>query len=143
MAKCKRKPDNETFHWVNVNPKGVRAGDCVIRAISAFLHWSWEKTYEMLAVRGMRTGYVINDDENYQSFLADKGFAKQKQPRRGDNTKYTASEFCKEIAKPGHIYVLRLANHLTFVGPDCKIWDTWDCGHKSVGNYWESENIGY
>lgn len=143
MAKCKKRPDHETFHWVNLNPKGNAAGDCVVRAICAFLHWDWEKTYKELAEHGLKTGYIINDDENYQTFLSAKGFEKKKMPKRGDGSKYTATEFCKEIAQPGHEYVLRLANHLTFVGPDCRIWDCWDCGYKSVGNYWESENIGY
>ena len=143
MSKVKRIPDNGTFHWSNLNPKGQRAGDCVIRAISAFLHRSWEITYSELAERGIKHGYLVNDDDNYQAFLAEKGFMKKKQPRRGDGSKYTAEQFCKEIAEPGKVYLLRLAHHLTYVGPDCKIWDTWDCGFKSVGNYWESEDLGY
>lgn len=143
MAKVKRIPDNATFHFFNLNPKRNGAGDCVIRSISAFLHWDWETTYRALADRGIKTGYLINDDENYQSFLAEKGFEKKRQPRRGNGNKYTALEFCREIAEPGKTYLLRLAHHLTFVGPDRKIWDSWDCGDKTVGNYWESENIGY
>lgn len=143
MPKIKKIPDNGTFHFSNLNPKGQRAGDCVIRAISAFMRWDWERTYRELAERGIKAGYLVNDDENYQSFLAEKGFEKHKQPRRGNCFKFTAAEFCKEIAEPGKTYLLRLAHHLTFVGPDCKIWDTWDCGFKTVGNYWESENIGY
>ena len=143
MSKIKKIPDNGTFHFSNLNPKGQRAGDCVIRAISAFMRWDWERTYRELAERGIKAGYIVNDDENYQSFLAEKGFEKHKQPRRGNCFKFTAAEFCKEIAEPGKTYLLRLAHHLTFVGPDCKIWDTWDCWFKTVGNYWESENIGY
>lgn len=136
MAKIKRIPDTETFHFLNVNPKGVRAGDCVVRAMSVFLDSSWIATYRSLANLGMRTGYIINDDENYQHLLAQLDFKKQRQPRKAGGTKYTAAEFCKEIAETGNFYLLRLANHLTVVGPDRRIWDTWDCGYKTVGNYW-------
>lgn len=136
MAKIKRIPDTDTFHFLNVNPKGVRAGDCVVRAMSVFLDWSWETTYQELANLGMKTGYIINDDENYQSLLSELGFKKQRQPRKIVGLKYTAAEFCMDIAETGKMYLLRVANHLTVVGPDKRIWDTWDCGYKTVGNYW-------
>jgi hypothetical protein len=89
-----------------------------------------------LSERGYCNGQMMNWPDNYIGYLKEEGYEKQRMPRRDDNTKYTAREFCQEIAKPGHYYVLSLANHLTFVGPDCRIWDTWDCGYKTVGNYW-------
>ena len=136
MSKCKKRPDGDTFHFYNVNKYGLAAGDCAIRAISGFLGKKWEEVYSDLFKRGLRTGYMINDTENFVGYLKEQGYYKQRQPRRNDRTKYTAREFCQEIAQPGHYYVLSLANHLTFVGPDCRIWDTWDCGYKTVGNYW-------
>lgn len=139
MTRIKKLPDHETFHFFNLNPFGKRAGDCVIRAVSAFLQLGWETTYRELADNGIKNGYIVNDDENYQMYLAQKGYEKHKQPRKPNGNKYTAQEFCKEIAKPGHEYVLRLANHLTYVGPDRRIWDTWDCCYKTVGNYWEKQ----
>lgn len=135
MAK-KIPADNATFRYLNLNPKGHFAGDCVVRAIAAFLNWDWKRTYESLASRGIKHGYMINDDKNFQSFLAEMGYVKHKQPRFEDGSKYTAGEFCTLLAVPGNTYILRLANHLTFIGPDCRIWDTWDCSKKSVGNYW-------
>ena len=136
MAKCKVKPDNETFHFSNLNPKQESTGDCVIRAVAAFLGISWESAYRQLAEWGIEHATAIDCPENYGPFLLDKGFGKERMPRREDRTKYTAEEFCKEIAQPGCVYILSLANHLAFVGPDQRIWDTWDCGFKSVGNYW-------
>ena len=136
MAKAKRIPDNRTFHFLNVNPKEQKTGDCVIRAVAAFMGWTWERTYREMAEHGIRNGWMLNSDENIESFLLAQGFKKQKQPRRDDRTKYTASEFCKELAKPCRTYLLRLAHHLTYVGWDSKIWDTWDCGYKTVGNWW-------
>ena len=35
-------------------------------------------------------------------------------------------------------YVVDMANHLTAV-EDGTIIDTWNCGHKSIGNWWAKE----
>ena len=72
----------------------------------------------------------------YATLLKGLGYEKQKMPRRADNTRYTATEFCKELADTDREYILSLAGHLTHV-KDRKIRDTWDCGCKRVGNYWE------
>lgn len=129
-------PDTDTFHFSNVNPKGRKTADCVVRAISAFLGESWERTYTNLANLGIKRGTAMNVPENYVRYLADRGFEKCPMPRKADRTKYTGREFCREIAEPGNCYILSMAHHLTFIGPDCRIWDTWNCGKKSVGNYW-------
>lgn len=139
MAKMKQVPDTDTFHWSNVNPKGRRTGDCVIRAIAAFLNQSWEDTYRELAEFGIKHATAMNCPEAYIPYLRSKGYEKQKQPRTVWGSKYTGKEFCCQIAKPGACYVITMANHLTFVGPDCRIHDIWDCGEKCVGNYWKRE----
>lgn len=136
MSKVKRIPDNETFHWFNANPKGRRTGDCVVRAISKFLCFSWERTYQELVDWGIEHATAMDCPETYEKFLLSLGWEKEAQPRKEDGKKYTASEFCKQIAKPGYVYILSLANHLTYIGPDNRIWDIWDCGEKCVGNFW-------
>ena len=136
MSKCKRRSDTETFKFSNLNPKGQKTGDCVIRAVAAFLGWTWERTYRELAEWGMEHGWMLNSDENFESFLLAKAWEKERMPRRADNTRFTAKEFCQQIAEPGTVYLIRLAHHLSFIGPDCRIWDTWDCGRRSVGNFW-------
>ena len=54
-------------------------------------------------------------------------------PRHYDNTRYTVKELIDE--NPNITMVISVANHLT-----CAIkgtlYDTWDCSHKSVGNYY-------
>lgn len=136
MAKMKVIPDNETFHFHNENPKGRCTGDCVTRAISAFLEQTWKDTFMELAVYGCKRATDMDCPETYGPYLEMKGYEKQKMPRRFGGKRYTAAEFCKELAEPGKRYILSLAGHLTYIGPDCRIYDTWDCGAKCVGNYW-------
>ncbi len=137
MGKKKKiVPDTDTFHFSNLNPKGRSTGDCVVRAFAAFLNLSWEQVYTELAQFGLEHATAMNCPETYVKFLLSKGWEKEPMPRRSDRTKYTGREFCKELAKPGYVYILAMAGHLTFVGADSRIWDTWDCGEKSVGNVW-------
>ena len=136
MGRLKVTPDTETYHFVNVNPKGRRTGDCVVRAISQFLGWTWERTYRELAEWGIEHATMLDCPEAYEKFLLSKGWEKERQPRNADGTKITVAEFCKKIAEPGTVYIVAMANHLTYIGPDCRINDIWDCGGKCVGNYW-------
>ena len=101
MAKIKKIPDNGTFHFSNLNPKGQRAGDCVIRAISAFMRWDWERTYRELAERGIKAGYIVNDDENYQSFLAEKGLRNTNNPVAETVSNSRRPNFARKLPNPG------------------------------------------
>lgn len=42
----------------------------------------------------------------------------------------------EELATKNKRYVVSVASHVTVVLNN-KVWDTWNCGWKSVGNYWE------
>lgn len=123
------------FIKYNNNPKKKKTGDCVVRAIATATNSSWEYTYSKLAEFGIKQGYMISDDRNWQKYLESLGWIKQKMPRRTDNTRYTLEEFVTELAKENQIYVIRLAGHLTVI-KDKKLIDTWNCSYKSVGNYW-------
>ncbi len=136
MTLCKRKPDHELFHFYNANPLNQKTGDCVIRAIATFLDQSWVATYRELAEYGMGFGQMMDCPECYEPFLAEKGFKKERQPRKPNGKKYTVREFCKTIAEPGKCYIVTMAGHMAVVN-DCRVWDTWDCGGKTVCNYWE------
>ena len=120
---------------LNLNPKGRKACDCVIRAIAYATQQSWDKVYKDLFEIGFKMKRVAEEKQVYEKYLEDLGWQKQKQPRTYLNTKYTVNEFCKEIAASNKVYIVSVANHLTAVA-DKEIVDTWDCGYKSVGNYW-------
>ena len=119
---------------MNVNPKNLKAGDCVVRAIAYATEQSWEDVYDKLCELGKKMKRMPNEKQVYEKYLEQLGWFKFKQPRRFDNTKYTVDEFCKEFPKAR--YVVSVANHLTAVD-ERLIIDTWDCGRKSVGNYFK------
>ena len=125
------------FIKYNNNPKNKKTGDCVIRAIATATNSSWEYVYSKLSELGIEQGLMINDSNNWQKYLENLGYIKQKMPRRSDRTRYTLEEFATELAEENKIYLVKLAGHLTVI-KNKKLIDTWNCSYKSVGNYWNS-----
>lgn len=137
---------------LNINPKGIKACDCVIRAIAYATDNTWENVYVELCKLGMKMKRMPNEKQVYEKYLEQKGWVKHKQPRAKDYEdgfkmgmkKYTVKEFIelmnfenKCIGK-GKL-IISVANHLTCI--ECNNWeyelvDTWDCSYKCVGNYW-------
>ena len=135
MRRADKYPETEVFHFYNKNPKGRINGDCVIRAVATFFDITWEECVCEMTECGLKRGLILNDRKNIKNYLASKGFSKQPQPRKPDGTKYTAGEFCRELAKKNKRYILSLAGHLVVV-VNGKLWDIWDCSDRCVGNYW-------
>lgn len=133
--------DTRTFHYFNANPKNKRGGDCTARAISTALNQSWEDTIREMTEFGIKIGYVFNDKRTIEGYLKSKGWVKQKQPRRNDNTRYTGSEFCK-MRKSKNIkddviaYIGR--GHIVCI-KDNKIQDIWNSSKNCIGNYFIKE----
>lgn len=123
------------FVKFNNNPKGYRTNDCVIRAIALATQTLWEDVYWELAKLGIKKGLMMNDNKNWKAYLKKLGFQQQKMPKREDGTRYTLREFIDELAEDGKTYIISIAKHLTVV-KDKKLYDTFDCSKKSVGNYW-------
>ena len=117
--------------------KKKKTGDCVIRAIATATNSSWEYVYSKLSELGIEQGLMINDSKNWQKYLENLGYIKQKMPRRSDRTRYTLEEFATELAEENKIYLVKLAGHLTVI-KNKKLIDTWNCSYKSVGNYWNN-----
>lgn len=124
-----------SFVFHNENPKGsLRAADCVIRAIAKATKQDWETVFTDLAKIALEIKDVPNSKPVYKQYLTEQGYPMQKQPKKSDNTKYTVEEFAKKYNQG--TYIISLSNHLTVI-IDGKIYDTWNCSSKSVGNYWE------
>ena len=120
----------------NNNPKNRKTADCVVRAISLALDKSWEDVYLSMVNFGLKQGLVFNDKRNVKKYLEKYVYLKtEPMPRRNDNTRYTLEEFADELAQTNKTYIVSVAKHLTVV-KNKKLFDTWDCSKKSVGNYW-------
>lgn len=117
----------------NVNPKGKKTGDCVVRALSLALGKPYETIYRELFELSLETGYIVNDKRLEEKYLARQGFCKHKQPKKPNGTKYKIAEIdslCREA-----VIVVSCAHHLTAV-MDGEVVDTWDCRAKCISNYY-------
>ena len=125
------------FVKYNANPKTDKAGDCVIRALSLALNQSWETTFKDLCELGLKMKRLPNDRKVFGKYLENKGWVKCSEPRNWDNTKMTINQaipFIKEdiiIVKAGNL-------HVTCV-KDKNIYDTWNCGNRTMHTYWRKK----
>ena len=92
MPKRRIYPDTDTFHYHNQNPKNRITGDCMYRALSTALDIPYNDVVMGVAVKRCETGY--SGSKLIDLYLKSKGWVKQKQPKKLDNTKFTGKEFC-------------------------------------------------
>lgn len=129
----KQPKETSYYTYHNANPKNKKGADCVARAVSFATGKTWENTIKEMTEFAIPLGRVFNEKAAVEKYLEEHGWVKYKQPRQDDNTKYTVQEFCE--MQPNGTFIVSVANHLTVV-KNGVIHDTWNCGHKSVGNYW-------
>lgn len=150
MRRQDKYPDTRWFHFHNANPKNRFTGDCVYRAVSEATGLSWEEVVRGLAESAIKTGYAPSSKENMDRFLAGCGWLKLKQPRKGDNTKYTGEDFCKALRKGefivgGDAIIANLGgSHVVCIKSDgkwWKVWDTWDSTEGCIGNWWMRKEV--
>lgn len=119
----------------NHNPKQKKTNDCVIRAISFATGKTWQDVYKDLAELGVKHCLMPNDRKNWKAYLKKLGYNMEKMPKTLSNKRYTVEEFANEIAFKNHTYIIKVAKHLTVIKGK-KLYDTWNCKDKCVGNYW-------
>lgn len=122
-----------TFEYYNANPKGKKTCDCVVRAICTALDQSYEQTVRELTELWLQTGYHISDVKCYGKYLETKGWIKQKQPRKSDNTKYIGKEFVRIFKGT---CIANIGGHHTICIKGGKVLDIWDSADGCIGNYW-------
>ena len=141
---------------LNLNPKNIKAGDCVIRAIAYATEQSWDTVYKSLCELGFKMKRMPNDKKVFHKYLDNLGWIKHKQPMEinYDNgyadkkKKYTVNELMQMIESEhrglgvGKV-IVSMPRHLTCIEPQdnwkYEIVDMWDCGNSKVGNYWTKE----
>ena len=125
--------DTNTYKYFNANPKNKHTTDCVTRAICAALDQTYEQTVKELSEFWLKTGYEMTDTKCFGKYLESKGWQKQKQPRKVDNTKYIGKEFVKLF---NGICVANIGGNHTVCIKDSKVFDIWDSTDGCIGNYW-------
>lgn len=122
------------FKKFNANPKEWKLeGDCAVRAICTAEGLDWLEVYDALYEIGRKKCRMQNSKQTYENLLDNLGWIKLPMPRHRDNTRYTVEELIDEYTDK--TLIISVAHHLT-CSKNGVLIDTWNCKHKSVGNYW-------
>ena len=121
----------------NVNPKGRKPGDCSTRALVGTLGITYDEALKLQTEISLKTYYDLISKQVMEKVLERFGYVKMKQPRKWDNMKYTVSEMDEILTKKQmqEGVLVTVANHHTCI-TGWHIQDIWDCGYKTVGNYY-------
>ena len=117
----------------NMNPKGIKASDCVVRAIATATGQTWDETLMGLAKCAIKHKYMIHCPELYGKYLEELGWHKNKQPRKKDNKRYRVYEFVETFKGTA---VANIGQQHVACIKDGQIWDIWNSSGEVIGNYW-------
>lgn len=87
----------------NPNPRGLRVGDCAVRAASKAAGETWGSTYAALCALGYDCGDMPNANHVWGRYLNERGFSRHALPDTCPIC-YTVADFCRE--HPRGVYVL-------------------------------------
>ncbi len=127
--------DTKYFHYYNANPKGIRAGDCAIRALSLALNQTWEDTLQGLTELALKCKRSPTETTTIAKYLNKKGWRKELQPKHLDAIKYTGKQFIDARLK-NSVIICKIGPHHISVIYGGRFYDTWDPSDYTVGNYW-------
>lgn len=123
------------YKFLNLHPQGKNVNDCVKRAIAGAENRDYMEVQRELNRLKKKTGAKrFNDNENWKTYVKDKGYTKLSFPAVKGEPRMNGKMFCE--AYPEGRYILRMARHLTCC-VDGVIYDTWDCTEKCVYNAWK------
>lgn len=110
------------YRHYNPNPRGIQAGDCVIRAVCAVTGQSWQAVYAALSLQGYMMGDWGNSDRVWGAYLRSRGYRRQILPSICPDC-YTVGDFAAD--HPQGRYVLGTGSHAVAV-VDGVIYDSFD-----------------
>lgn len=96
------------YVYYNPNPHSKSVGDCVIRAISKAMNYSWDQTYLELCIQGYLMKDLLDSNRVWDSYLRGCGFTRKIIPDTCPDC-YTVRDFCKD--HPYGIYILATGKH--------------------------------
>lgn len=121
----------------NVNPKKRKTGDCSTRALVGTLGIAYDEALKLQTEVALKTYYDPTSKQVMEKVLAKFGYVKMPQPRKANGKKYFVNELdslltCKQMQEG---VLVTVANHHTCITGG-HIQDIWNCGYKTVGNYY-------
>ena len=119
------------YEFLNLNPKHLYTGDCVVRAISKVLDQPWETTYLDIADVRLSLYRMPSDNGVWGEYLKQNGFTKH---FIYCHECYTVREFVEDY--PRGSFVLGVDGHAIAV-IDGTYYDTSDSGDECVIYYWQ------
>ena len=122
----------------NMNPKGWKCGDCVIRACARATGKSWDDTYKELFEIGFKKKRLPNDSCVYEKFLTNNGFEYRGQMKDEYGNKMTVAELAEYYREGNFALVVHTRKHLTCVLLG-DIIDTWNTSYETAGRYYIKE----
>jgi hypothetical protein len=121
------------FKEFNAHPKGIKTGDCVVRAIATAKNIDYLECRRVLNRSKRELGYSSYKDTKFlYDYLKDYPRLIFK-PVKGE-PRIKGSDFT--ALHPKGTYILKMAGHITAC-IDGVILDTWDCSYRSVYTAWE------
>lgn len=123
--------------WIefNPNPKGIRVGDCSVRAICKAIGERWETAFARIALEGFIMGDMPSSDAVWGNVLRRNGFERKAIPNTCPDC-YTAEDFCRD--NPRGTYVLAFGGHVATV-VDGDLYDSWDSRNEIPIYFYEEE----
>lgn len=118
------------MRYINNNPSGRRAGDCVIRAIAGATGKTWDEVLDGLVRHAHALHVAPNEKTCYNAYLLELGWTRQGQPKLQRGKRVTSKELAKQ-----HDAIIRQAHHLVY-SEDGHVVDTWDSENRTVYDYY-------
>ncbi len=121
------------FKEFNAHPKGIKTGDCTVRAIATATNTDYLECRRELNRKRKELGHSSYKDTK---FLYDylKGYPRLIFKTVKGEPRIKGTDFTE--LHPKGKYVLKMAGHVVAC-IDGVILDTWDCSYRSVYTAWE------
>ena len=128
------------WRYLNLNPRGIHTGDCVVRACAFATGQSWDQTYEELCDEGFERKEMPSWNSTWWAFLERRGFHRHIIPDRCPYC-YTVADFAAD--HPYGTFVLFIPGNVGHVvALDRGDWfDTWDSGQEIPLAYWQKGDL--
>lgn len=122
----------------NVNPKGWKTGDCVVRALAKATQKSWDETYQELCDIGLKKKRMPSDSCCSRKYLLDHGFTEMKQMKDAYGNKMSVGELADYYKDGNYVLVVHTRRHLTCILLG-DIIDSWNTSYQTAGYYYIKE----